>query len=156
MPEYRFVTSWCLQAPIDRVFEAIDDAARWPQWWDGVRLATLLEPGDEQGVGRLWRLVWRSRLPYELAFDSRVTRVERPWLLEGHAVGELTGVGRWRLFDGPATAVIYEWNVRTTRPWMNALAPLARPLFAWNHDAVMRQGAEGLARLLDCRLLVPG
>ena len=74
----------------------------------------------------------------------------------GHADGELTGVGRWRLFEGPATAVIHEWNVRTTRAWMNALAPVARPLFAWNHDAVMRQGAEGLARLLDCRLLVPG
>ena len=47
-----------------------------------MRLAALLEPGDERGVGRLWRLVWRSRLPYELAFDSRVTRIERPWLLE--------------------------------------------------------------------------
>ena len=64
MAEYRFVTSWCLEAPIDRVFEAIDGTDRWPQWWKGVRLAALLEPGDERGVGRLWRLVWRSRLPY--------------------------------------------------------------------------------------------
>ena len=83
-----------------------------------------------------------------------MTRIERPWLLEGHADGELTGVGRWRLFEGPATVVIYEWNVRTTQAWMNALAPVARP--PWNHDAVMRQGAEGLARLPDCRLLVSG
>ena len=42
------------------------------------------------------------------------------------------------------TAAVYEWNVRTARPWMNRLAPVARPLFAWNHDVVMRQGAEGL------------
>ena len=33
------------------------------------------------------------------------------------------------------------------------LAPLARPLFAWNHDYVMRNGGRGLARLLDARLL---
>lgn len=42
----------------------------------------------------------------------------------------------------------YEWDVRTTQWWMNALAPLARPVFAWNHDYVMRQGGEGLRRRL--------
>jgi len=119
-----------------------------------VRSAELLEDGDENGVGRLWRYVWRSRLPYNLEFDSRVTRLERPWLMEGQAEGELTGIGRWRLFEGRGTAVVYEWNVRTSRSWMNALAPVARPVFAWNHDVVMRQGAEGLARLLDAPLLV--
>jgi hypothetical protein len=36
---------------------------------------------------------------------------------------------------------------------MNALAPLARPAFAWNHDYVMRGGGEGLAHRLGCRLL---
>jgi hypothetical protein len=36
---------------------------------------------------------------------------------------------------------------------MNLLAPIARPIFAWNHDYVMRNGAQGLARLLDARLL---
>lgn len=40
----------------------------------------------------------------------------------------------------------YEWVVRTTERWMNLLAPLARPAFAWNHNVVMRQGGEGLAR----------
>ena len=53
----------------------------------------------------------------------------------------------------PVTAVVYEWNVSTTKPWMNLLAPIARPLFAWNHDWVMRNGGEGLAQLLGCRLL---
>src|SRR5687768_16868241 len=153
MGQYEFLTTWCLDAPIDRVFSAIEDSARWPEWWPGVRSAELLEEGGENGIGRLWRYVWRSRLPYDLEFHSRVTQLERPWLIEGHAEGELTGIGRWRLFEGRGTAVVYEWNVTTSRRWMNALAPLARPLFAWNHDVVMRQGAEGLARLLDAPLL---
>jgi hypothetical protein len=154
MEEYRFVTTWCLDAPIERVFEAIDDAAGWPRWWKGVTRAELVEPGDGRGIGRVWRLTWRSRLPYDLSFESRVTRREPPYLLEGNADGELVGVGRWRLYVGHGTAVVYEWNVRTSRPWMNRLAPVARPLFAWNHDVVMRQGAEGLARLLEAPLLL--
>jgi hypothetical protein len=36
---------------------------------------------------------------------------------------------------------------------MNALAPLLRPAFVWNHDWVMRQGGEGLARRLGVPLL---
>jgi hypothetical protein len=154
MADYRFVTAWCLDAPIERVFEAIDDAARWPTWGKGVTRADLVEEGDADGVGRLWRFTWRSRLPYDLSFDSRVVRREPPYLLEGRADGELVGVGRWRLYEGRGTAVVYEWDVRTSRAWMNRAAPVARPLFAWNHDVVMRHGAEGLARLLDARLLV--
>jgi hypothetical protein len=154
MADYRFVTTWCLEAPIDRVFDAIDDAARWPEWWRGVTRADMLETGDDQGVGRLWRFTWRSRLPYDLTFESRVTRREPPHLIEGAARGELNGTGRWRLFDGRGTAVVYEWDVSTSRAWMNRLAPVARPLFTWNHDAVMRQGAEGLARLLGAPLVV--
>jgi hypothetical protein len=151
---YRFVTTWCLDAPIERVFEAIDDAAVWPQWWKGVKRTELLAPGDEQRIGRVWELTWRSRLPYDLTFRSTVTRREPPYLLEGSADGELIGTGRWRLYEGRGTAAVYEWEVRTARAWMNRLAPIARPAFAWNHDVVMRQGAEGLARLLGAPLLV--
>ena len=151
---YRFVTTWCLDAPIERVFDAIDDAAAWPSWWKGVTRTDLLEPGDANMIGRVWDLTWRSRLPYDLRFQSTVTRREPPHLLEGSAGGERIGVGRWRLYEGDGTAAVYEWDVRTARAWMNRLAPIARPAFAWNHDAVMRQGAEGLARLLGARLLV--
>lgn len=44
--------------------------------------------------------------------------------------------------------------MRTTSAWMNLLAPVGRPLFALNHDWVMRNGGEGLAKLLGARLLV--
>ena len=43
--------------------------------------------------------------------------------------------------------------MRTTRAWMNLLAPVARPIFAVNHDYVMRNGGHGLAKLLGAPLL---
>jgi hypothetical protein len=113
-----------------------------------------LEPGDADRVGSRYLIEWRSRLPYPLEFEFTVDRVERPRVMAGRAVGELSGTGRWRLFeDGGVTAVLYEWNVRTTRPWMNLLGPVAQPVFAWNHDVVMRWGGEGLARRLGAQLL---
>lgn len=111
--------------------------------------AVLLEPGAEDRVGSLWRYTWKSALPYRLKFDMRMTRIEPPVALDGVARGELAGEGRWRLYRSEGgTLVRYEWDVRTTSRWMNVLSPIARPLFAWNHDVVMRQGGEGLSRLL--------
>jgi hypothetical protein len=75
----------------------------------------------------------------------------------GTATGELTGTGHWRLYEqAGVTAVTYEWNVSTSKRWMNALAPVARPLFQYNHNVVMRWGGEGLARHLGCNLLAAG
>ena len=154
MAGYRFLTIWLLEADRERVWDAIYDSERWPEWWKGVLESEKLEEGDEAGIGQYGRYVWKSKLPYRLEFFVRTTRVERPHLLEGAASGELDGTGRWRLFgEGGVTAVTYEWNVRTTRAWMNLLAPIGRPIFAINHDYVMRNGGQGLARLLGARLL---
>jgi uncharacterized protein YndB with AHSA1/START domain len=154
MAEYRFLTTWLLEADRGRVWDAIYDSERWPEWWHGVLEAEKLEEGDEDGVGQYGRYVWKSKLPYKLEFFVRTTRVEKPYLLEGNAEGELAGVGRWRLFEqGGVTAALYEWNVHTTRSWMNLLSPVARPIFAVNHDYVMRNGGQGLAKLLGVPLL---
>lgn len=157
MSDYRFLTTWLIAAPRDDAFQAIWDSETWPSWWRGVESVVKLEEGDAEGVGSLGRYVWKSRLPYRLEFDMRTTKVERPLMMEGEAAGELAGTGRWRMFEEEGlTAVVYEWNVRTTSAWMNLLAPLARPVFAWNHDVVMRWGGEGLSKLLGARLLAVG
>jgi uncharacterized protein YndB with AHSA1/START domain len=154
MAQYEFLTTWCLDAPIERVFDVLRASRRYPEWWKGVQSVVALEEGDADGVGEASRFTWRSALPYELSFDSRITRVERPYVISGTAAGELEGVGTWRLFEGKeGTAAVYEWRVRTTRRWMNLIGPVARPAFVWNHDLVMRQGAHGIARELGARLV---
>ena len=113
-----------------------------------------LRKGDASGVGAIRRYTWASRLPYQLTFEMRSTIVDRPHRLEGEAIGELTGTGRWTLSEfGSGTQVRYDWEVATTRPWMNALAPLLAPAFRWNHGQVMAEGGRGLAAHLDARLL---
>ncbi len=155
MGRYEFLTSWCVDAPIERVFAVLRDSAAYPEWWRGVTAVEVLEPGDADGVGELARSSWRSVLPYTLRFDSRVTRVEAPYLLEGRATGELEGVGAWHLFAGRgSTAVLYTWHVRTTKLWMNVWGPLPRPVFRWNHDRIMHAGGVGLARRLGASLLM--
>jgi hypothetical protein len=126
----------------------------WPEWWRGVVSVDELDPGDSDGRGGRHMIEWRSRLPYPLQFEFTTDVVERPHLMEGRASGELDGFGRWRLFEQDGvTAVLYEWNVATTKPWMNLFAPVGRPFFRWNHDVVMGWGGEGLARRVGARLL---
>jgi uncharacterized protein YndB with AHSA1/START domain len=157
MAGYRFLTTWLLDSPREPVWDAIYDQERWPSWWRGVEEAEELKAGEPSGVGTVSRLVWKSLLPYRVEFEVTTKRVEPLHLLEGHAVGELEGVGRWRLYEQEgATAVLYEWNVATTKPWMNRMSPLLRPAFEWNHDWVMARGGEGIARLLGCELLAGG
>ncbi len=108
-------------------------------------------------MGTVSRMVWKSLLPYRVEFELTTTHVEPPHLLQADAVGELSGVGRWRFYEEDGvTAVLYEWNVATSRAWMNLLAPVARPIFEWNHDWVMARGGQGIANLLGCRLLAGG
>lgn len=154
MADYAFLTTWLLDSPREPVWEAIYAQERWPEWWRGVEEAEELHCGDGDRVGAVSRMVWRSFLPYRVRFEVTTTRVERPRLIEARAEGELSGVGRWRLYEADGvTAVLYEWSVATTRAWMNLLAPVARPFFEWNHDWVMARGGEGIASLLGCRLL---
>ena len=152
MAQYHFVTTWRVRAPIDQVWQVIRDYQSWPSWWPAIAAARRVRQGDADGVGEVVDLVFRTPLGYRLRFRVTAEHVRAPHELDGRAVGELEGVGRWRLAEsGGETVVRYAWDVRTTRWWMNVLAPIARPAFAWNHDRVMASGRAGLRRLLAGR-----
>jgi carbon monoxide dehydrogenase subunit G len=154
MADYHYVSTWQLQAPIQQVWAALNDLEHLPVWYRGVQQVQELAPGDAQGVGRRVRYVIKGRLPLRLAFEATTTRSLPPQDQELRAEGELTGTGRWSLDQhGQVTTVRYHWDVRTTGPWMNLLAPLARPLFTWNSQGVMLQAGQGLALFLGVPLV---
>jgi len=150
MSDYDFVSVWNIDACVDKVWESIKHSETWPEWWKGVVRVIEIKEGDADGLGSIRRSTWRSRLPYTLEFDSEVIRIEPMKAIEARAFGELEGNGLWQ-FDAISdsqTRVRYDWRVKTTKRWMNVLAPVARPFFKWNHDVIMRWGEDGLKKKL--------
>jgi carbon monoxide dehydrogenase subunit G len=154
MADYHYVSTWQLQAPIEQVWAAISELERLPAWYPAAQEVQTLAPGDDQGVGARVRYVIKGRLPMRLAFEATITKVDPPREAELRAEGELAGTGRWLLDQqGEVTTVRYLWDVRTTRPWMSLVAPVARPLFTWNSKGVLLGAGEGLARFLEVPLV---
>lgn len=155
---YEYVSDWHLDAPIEVVWSALTDAESWPQWWPYVRSVQTLRPGKrrgaDEGLGALRRIAWRTRLPYGFTLDVHVVEVQRLHRLVGHATGGLEGTGTWELrAEGSTTRVRYTWALALNTRWMRLTAPLMSPVFRWNHEGVMRGGAQGLARHLGVALL---
>jgi hypothetical protein len=154
MADYAFVTVWHLETDADRIWAALWSTLQWPRWWRWVRSVEELVPAGPDGLGSIRRFHWGSPLGYNLDFTMRSTRGEPPTIIEAMAEGELDGVGRWELTPADGVTVVrYDWHVHTTRTWMNVVAPVARPLFRWNHNRVMADGGEDLARFLGTRLV---
>jgi len=154
MADYSFVTVWKLKAPLEDVWNTILDSKTWPAWWKEVKSVKEIHPGDGLRIGNISDLTWRSVLPYTLHFRTTVVKVVPMEYMEGMASGDLVGRGRWYFSHANGiTTVRYEWDVSTTKAWMNLLKPLLRILFKWNHDIVMRKGGEGIAKKLAAELI---
>jgi len=152
--QFRLVSHWHIAAPIDTVWAALKATEQWPTWWRYVKAVREIQPGDAEGLGAVRHITWSSRLPYGVAFDVEVVEMQRPRFMRGRARGQLDGIGTWELApDADTTRVRYLWCVDLTTRWMRLVAPIAAPVFRWNHNGVMRAGAEGLAEHLGVRLI---
>jgi uncharacterized protein YndB with AHSA1/START domain len=150
--EYRFLTRWQFDAPIDRVWAVITDVGQYPLWWPGVQKATILGPDKSLRVGQTAELAVRGSLPYTLHFRTEVVDFAAPHRLIVRSSGELTGRGEWSLSSSESgTEVTYLWEVTLDKQPFNLLArlPGIRRLLENNHDRVMTQGGANLAQLLE-------
>lgn len=143
MADYVFVDEWDVRAPIESVFDALADARTYPEWW-----APVYKQVDADGpprVGSTSTQRFKGKLPYTLTTQSRITRLERPHLIAGDVVGDLSGHGLWTLTErGDLTHVRFDWTVRADRPLIRVLTPVARPIFRWNHAYAIARAIDGL------------
>lgn len=91
---------------------------------------------------------------YTLGFSLLLTEKIEYRLLRGNASGELSGTGDWHFIETDGiTHIQCNWNVSTNIGWMNRMAFLLRPVFAFNHGIVMRNGAKALSKYLNAPLV---
>lgn len=152
--EYSFVTVWKIEAPIQKVWDAICETEDMPNWWKAILNIEVLDRGNENGIGALFKQTWKGKLPYKLSMISQIEVVDYLKSIEISAFGDLQGKGKWTFTEnGEIVTVQYNWDVKTTQKYMRFLAVILKPLLAWNHDEIMRWGAIGLAKKLNCRLI---
>lgn len=150
MGRFVLTSRWHVAAAPAAVWVLLAEIEAWPRWWRYVKRARIVSRSATTPVGDVAAIDWRSALPYGLKLRVATTASERPRLLEGHADGDLRGVGTWLIeaADDGGSDVTYRWEVALERPWMRRFAWLLRPLFEWNHFVVMRAGAHGMAHAL--------
>ncbi len=151
--EFHIPTTWRVKGTAAQVYDLLSRPGEFPRWWPEVYLdVEEIKPGDSNGIGRLVALRTKGKLPYELNWQAEMTDADKPHRMSVRARGDLDGHGEWRLRqDGEWVVVTYDWTVLVTKQWMIVLAPLLKPVFAWNHKWAMQRGHEGLVRELARR-----
>lgn len=141
---YRFRSEWRLAAPVDAVWEALEELGTYPAWWPEVRRADAVDTTSME-------LTCRSLLPYSLVFTSSPSRRDpAAGVLEARLRGDLDGFSRWTVAPSPSggAVAVFEEEVEATKRLLRVLAPMARPAFRANHALMMWRGRRGLARHL--------
>lgn len=144
--DYHFITRWRVEGTVDEVSDVLKDATALPRWWPSVYLdVQQLEPGNEEGVGKVISLYTKGWLPYTLRWQFRVTESRYPHGFSLEAWGDFDGSGVWAFEqDGDRVNVIYDWRVRADKPMLRALSFILKPIFSANHRWAMERGEESL------------
>jgi hypothetical protein len=141
---YHFVTDWRFRAPLQRVWEVVLDIERYPGWWKNFRQVAITR-GDGRSIGSIIECEVRGSLPYSLRYSLEVMEADQYRHILLRSTGDLVGTGRWAFSGGhPEARAVYYWDVATTNPILNLVAPLAKGALARNHERVMANGYAAL------------
>ncbi|MCU0802911.1 MAG: hypothetical protein MUD11_14320 [Rhodobacteraceae bacterium] len=148
--DFHIVTTWLIEGQISEIAAILTDALALPDWWGDVYLSTAITAaGDDRGIGRKVAVHSKGRLPYSIRFTAELVSANLPHRWDIAATGDLTGQGVWRLEQQEGVALVtYDWRVAADRPLFRRLAPIMRPVFAWNHRWAMARGEAALRREL--------
>lgn len=150
--QYDFHDQWLLPGTLEEVAEVMFDPESMPLWWPAFRSMTLVEPGDENGVGSLYQMQVKGPLPYELALSYRVREKRFP---DGYAVDvfgdfEGEGTGTFTQVEGFVRSS-FRMRIECRRPLIRFLSAVARPLLALQHRWVIWRGAQRVHQRIRAR-----
>ncbi|HEY4845074.1 MAG TPA: SRPBCC family protein [Candidatus Dormibacteraeota bacterium] len=146
MPEpYHFVTDWRFRATLEKVWTVVLDIERYPGWWTNFRRVKITR-GDGKSIGSVIECEVRGSLPYSLNYALEVLEATQHRHILLGSTGDLVGSGRWEFSEADPGSVkaVYYWDVATTNPILNLVAPLAKGALARNHERVMANGYAAL------------
>lgn len=151
--DYHFITTWQVPATPEEITEVLGNAPDLARWWPSVYLRVReLQPGDDQGIGKVVSLWTKGWLPYTLRWQFTVTESDPPSGFRLDAEGDFVGVGIWTLVPeravddpaGPMTAVTYDWTVIAEKGVLRRMSVVMKPIFSANHHWAMARGEESL------------
>jgi hypothetical protein len=151
--DYEFMTRWRVTGTAAEVYDLVADAPGYLRWWPQVYLGvTTITPPGEHGLGAVYDLHTRGKLPYTLRWRSRVTSTRYPVGFTIEATGDFLGRGIWS-FEQEVNCVNlnFDWRLRAEKPLLRYLSFLFKPLFRANHRWAMARGEEGLQKELAAR-----
>jgi uncharacterized protein YndB with AHSA1/START domain len=147
---YRFREFWTVAAPPEAAWQLVADPTTYPRWWS--EFVEVERRNDLDGVGARVAVHVKATLPYHMRFELEATQRDEPRVAEVRVRGDLNGMMRWTLTPAAeGTWLRFEEEVRTGKRLLDLMAPVAKPLFAWNHGIMMRHGEAGLRRELEAR-----
>ena len=144
--EYVLFSEWRAPGSVQAVYDVVSDADALADWWpSGFLRVVVLEPGDEDGLGKVLEVVTKGWLPYTIRWRQLVTRIDPPHGFTIEVNGDFDGRGVWTFRqDGPETLATFDWRIDADKPLLRYGSPVLKPLFAWNHRWVMARGEESL------------
>jgi uncharacterized protein YndB with AHSA1/START domain len=141
--EYVFVDEWDVDAPQERVFDALADSRTYPDWWTPIYKE--VEAEGPPAVGRVSTQKFKAKLPYTLTTQSKLVALDRPNRFEVEVEGDLRGHGVWTLTPSDGKVhVRFDWRVLADRALLRYLTPVLRPLFRWNHNEAIKAAMRNL------------
>ncbi|MDV6272876.1 SRPBCC family protein [Rhodococcus erythropolis] len=142
MTEFDFRSVWTLPASADRVYDVLADAERYSRWWPQIRrVRTTDEHSGSMAI--------RSAVPLTLLVFGR-RDVEDPVAryLKVHLSGAMIGWSSWSVRPAGSGCVADFRQQVAVSGALGLASRIAKPVFEWNHEAMMRGGHRGLSAYL--------
>lgn len=150
--DYDLRDRWRVTGSAEEVAAIFMDTSAIHTWWPQYLTVTVVEPGDDYGLGRVFRIRVKGWAPHTMQLEFRVVEVRYPEYFAVEVEGSIEGRGSGSLVSsGPELVIDFELKVRVRGRFLQIFSFFLKPIFAAHHRYVMRRGELGLRDELQRR-----